>query len=175
MAVNELEARLDKKIVDLQRQVNTLGAYLRRVHGQVTHPSTLAKIKSYVDKPIEALQVAFGAWADYSATSTIIGWSAFTTKVLEYKLIDDIMFVFVNIVGTSNATGVTFTLPKAAVLAGKFKCLHCMDNGQWRAVNGVVSLGASSNVATCTLDGDATAWTNANQKSIQGQFFYKTA
>ena len=174
MAENELEVRLNKKIEALQREVRSLGVYTKRVHGEVTHPSVLARVKSYVDKPIAELEATFGDWTSYVATSTIVGWSAFTTKVLEYKLIDDIMFVFVDIVGTSNATGVTFTLPNSANLAGKFKCLHCMDNGQWRAVNGVVSLAASSDVATCTLDGDATAWTNANQKSIQGQFFYRT-
>ena len=175
MAENELEVRLNKKIAALQQQVSSLGVYIKRVHGEVTHPSTLARIKKYVDEPIAALEATFGGWTSYAAISTIVGWSAFTTKVLEYKLIDDIMFVFVNIVGTSNASGVTFTLPNAAVLAEKFKCLHCMDNGQWRAVNGVVSLGEGSAIATCTLDGDATAWTNANQKSIQGQFFYRTA
>ena len=175
MAENELEARLNKKIERLQGQVNSLGVYIKRVHGEITHPSTLAKMKAYVDKPIAEIQTTLGDWTDYATTSTILGWNTYTTKVLEYKLIGDIMFVFVSIDGVSNATGVTFTLPNAAKVDGKFKCLHCMDNGRWRAVNGVVSLSASSVIVTCTLDGDATAWTNANQKSIQGQFFYRTA
>ena len=48
MAENELEVRLNKKIEALQKQVNSLGVYLKRVHGEVTHPSVLARIKEYL-------------------------------------------------------------------------------------------------------------------------------
>jgi hypothetical protein len=175
MAENELEVRLEKKINALQQQINSLGVYIKRVHGQVTYPSTLARMKKYIDEPLAALQDKLNPWVDYSVTSTIVGWGAFTSKVLQYKKIDDMIFVVVYLNGTSNAVNATFTLPDLASISSISKCLHCMDNGQWRAVNGVVSLSASSNIATCTLDGDATTWSNANQKSIQGQFFYRTA
>jgi hypothetical protein len=45
MAESEVEARLEKKIAELQREVNTLSAQLRRLHGEITHPSVLARIR----------------------------------------------------------------------------------------------------------------------------------
>lgn len=47
MAENELEVRLNKKITQLQAQINMLGAYFKRLHGQMTHPSVLARVKEY--------------------------------------------------------------------------------------------------------------------------------
>jgi len=46
MAENELEARLNKEIVKLQAQINSLNAYVQRIHRQITHPSIMAKIKA---------------------------------------------------------------------------------------------------------------------------------
>lgn len=48
MAENELEARLNKKIEELRRQLNSLGVYTKRVHGEITHPSVLARIIKYL-------------------------------------------------------------------------------------------------------------------------------
>ena len=33
------------------------------------------------------------AWTDYSATSTIVGWSSYTTKSIFYKKIGKLVFV----------------------------------------------------------------------------------
>jgi len=182
MAENELEVRLNKKIVQLQSRINSLAAASKRLHGQITHPSALARIKTYVDKPIAsiesnvtALQSMFEVWIDYSAISTIVGWSAFTNKKLEYKLIDDIMFVSVFIEGTSDDITVSFSLPNNANDSWDIKCLHCKDNSLWRAVNGTLTITASSNIINCFLDGDYSTWADSNTKSIQGQFFFRIA
>jgi hypothetical protein len=53
MAENELEARLDKKINVLQQQVGTLNTYIKRVHGEITHPSVLARIKKQQSESLE--------------------------------------------------------------------------------------------------------------------------
>jgi len=50
-------------------------------------------------------------WIDYSAISTIIGWSAYTTKTLKYVVIGKMLFVQYNILGTSNSSTTSFTLP----------------------------------------------------------------
>lgn len=55
-----------------------------------------------------------GAWTDYSATSTIVGWTSFTVKQIFYKQIGKTVFVSVYLAGTSNATNITFTLPLPA-------------------------------------------------------------
>lgn len=182
MAESELEGRLNNKVSQLQSQINSLGVYYKRLHRLITHPSTLARIKQYTDSKfkeitgdIEDLFAKFGVWTDYSTVSSIIGWSVFTEKFLEYKLIDDTMFVSVFLGGTSNNASVSFTLPYNAQSSWSMKCLHCMDNGQWRAVNGLVILASGSAVVTCSLDGDYTIWTDTNRKTIQGQFFYKIA
>lgn len=47
MAESELEGRLNNKILRLQGQINALEAYVKRLHGQITHPSVLARIKEY--------------------------------------------------------------------------------------------------------------------------------
>lgn len=55
-----------------------------------------------------------GTWIDYSATSTIVGWASFTVKQIFYKQIGKVVHVAVDLEGTSNASGITFTLPIAA-------------------------------------------------------------
>lgn len=173
MAETELEQRLQKQIDKLQVQINQLGSYTKRVHGQITHPSVLARVKNYVDTEISP--GIFGGLVDYSTDSTIVGWSAFTTKQVYYKEFGDVVLVLVNLEGTSNSVLTSFTLPTNAVVALAAKQLWCKDNGLWRAVNGLVSVSISSNVFSCYLDGDLTPWTNSGQKTIQGQFFYRTA
>src|SRR5205814_10418940 len=51
------------------------------------------------------------AWMDYSATSTIVVWTSFTSKLIFYKKIGKDVFVQFELTGTSNATTSTFTLP----------------------------------------------------------------
>ena len=41
--ITELEVKLRKEITTLQNQINTLNSQLQRLHGKVTHPSTLAR------------------------------------------------------------------------------------------------------------------------------------
>jgi len=56
-----------------------------------------------------------GAYIDYYASSTIVGWSALTSgrRDLRYKLSGKTLSVIFWLEGTSNATSVTFTLPFA--------------------------------------------------------------
>jgi hypothetical protein len=45
MGETEVEVRLEKKIKLLQSQINNLGAQLKRLYGQITHPSVLAQAR----------------------------------------------------------------------------------------------------------------------------------
>lgn len=54
-----------------------------------------------------------GVWVDYSATSTVTGWSSFVTKIIRYRLENKTMFFTAYIEGTSNTTTASFTLPNA--------------------------------------------------------------
>lgn len=49
MGETETEVRLEKKIRLLQGQINNLGVQLKRLHGQITHPSVLARVRSEID------------------------------------------------------------------------------------------------------------------------------
>ena len=51
---------------------------------------------------------------DYSATSTVVGWTTFTQKTIRYSVIGKLLIVEYFISGTSNATTTSFTLPQAS-------------------------------------------------------------
>lgn len=121
------------------------------------------------------------ALTDYTATSTITGWSSFTAgrKFIYYKKIGKTVFVQFWLEGTSNATTVSFTLPVAptgttypvtAVALGS-----AMDNGSVLTTAGHLELLAGDTTVTCYTNMATATWTAANTKRVGGQFFYETA
>jgi len=60
----------------------------------------------------------FVDWTDYSATSTIVGWSSYTTKKIYYSKIGKTLFVLVDISGTSNSISTNITLPYTSINNG---------------------------------------------------------
>jgi hypothetical protein len=185
MVESEAEARLKKHITSVQKDVNKLGARVERIHRQVTHPSIAARVKKLSDvsissleseitgiqSQVSALQSQFGYWTDYSSSSTIVGWSSLTTQVLQLCILNNMLLVYVNLIGTSNVTTVSFTLSKNSLWSMNIPCLMCMDNGSWKTANGIVSMSGAT--ATCHLDNIGTGWTGSGTKSIEGQFFYR--
>lgn len=109
---------------------------------------------------------------DYSATSTITGWSSFTTKSIYYSTIGKKMFVVFNIAGTSNATTVSFTLPYSASVNTRNGSALIQDNGTNSTTPGLVQMLSSSNTVTvykdCSMSG--TAFTNSGAKAVYGSF-----
>jgi len=111
---------------------------------------------------------------DYSETSTIVGFSSFTTKKIYIFRRNKKVDVYYNLDGTSNATNLTFTLPYAIKtglimywLAGL-----SVDNGGLTTSPSQLSLSAS----TVNVDKTAfsAAWTNSGQKVIYGHLSYIT-
>jgi hypothetical protein len=112
-------------------------------------------------------------WGDYSASSTIVGWSAFTAKTINTRKSNDLVLVSVAIQGTSNATGVTFTLPYPAVLGTQYVPLSvCYDNGV-PTTGGYATINGST--VTCFPTSAGGNWTAANNKYVFGSFTYKAA
>lgn len=113
-----------------------------------------------------------GAWIDYSATSTIVGWSSFTTKIIKYRIINKQLFCLFYLEGTSNSVNTTFTLPNNSLtyneLAGRYA-----NNGAVTA--GYVRITNASNVITFLSAIGSITWTALGTKSISGQFFYDIA
>ena len=119
-------------------------------------------------------------WTDYSGTSTIVGWQAVgLTANIWYKKIGKLVYVSYAITGTSNAVTASFTLPYTAVNSAAYAPISAMrfvDNGVASATPGMASLAANQAVVNLWVDWTTLAnWTNANQKNINGQFFYEVA
>jgi len=134
----------------------------------------LAQAHNNLRTEFDALQ---GVWTDYSATSTIVGWSSFTTKLIYYKKIGNTVLVNVNILGVSNTTGVTLTVPytsKNTTNQIYFGCSYAIDSGS-ATTGGVLVLPANSAVVTGYSTVAGAAWTNSGNKAIHGQFWYEVA
>lgn len=113
-----------------------------------------------------------GTWTDYSASSTIVGWSSFTTKQLYYKDIGKTRFVYFKFDGTSNSTTTSFTLPSASSNTADYGGPVRTDD------NGVTGLGhyvlpANSATVAAYYGVTAAAWTASGTKRLLGQFTYQ--
>lgn len=117
------------------------------------------------------------ALTDYSSSSTVVGWTSFSTKEILYKKVGKFIIVVFQLAGTSNATGATFTLPVAAKAGPpavwSFALGFTMDNGA-EGATGRGSISASGTTVTL-LKSAGGAWTNSGTKNIAGQFFYEAA
>lgn len=111
-----------------------------------------------------------GAWIDYSATSTIVGWSAFTTKIIRYTVIGKVLICEFAIQGTSNATSTTFTLPFSnANFTSKPRGCYASNNGTPIATGGVAWVNSNSGTVTIYTDWALNAaWTGSGNKHIVG-------
>ena len=111
---------------------------------------------------------------DHSALSTIVGWTSYTDKVIEYKKSGNRVFVNFRISGESDDTVVTFTVPFGEGQTGNplFFCLSQDDGGAL-----VAAFGQFTASTTITLYSTAAAggWTNSGTKSVYGQFEYEAA
>lgn len=109
------------------------------------------------------------AWVDYSATSTITGWSITTVKEIRYIYITPkTLLVSFDIVGTSNSSAVSFTLPNNALWEQSSTC-RTQNNGTVDIGSFIVA--ASSSTVNFYRNAGTSAWTNSGAKYIKGQFF----
>lgn len=113
------------------------------------------------------------AWYDYSATSTVVGWTSFTAKQIYIKKLGKLVFVEFNIAGTSDATTVTFTIPYTSSALDRCTCAFTVDSGTATTTGGKVYLDASTATVGIFLDMRGTAWTNSGTKKVTGQLFYE--
>jgi hypothetical protein len=112
-------------------------------------------------------------WTDYSSTSTIVGWSSYTTQEIWYRVIGDFCFVRFLLNGTSDSTTTTFTLPynNSADLNVR-EIIRITDSGS--AAVGMLQVNTSSGTVTFYPDlSFSSTWTASGSKSVAGSFFYK--
>lgn len=113
-----------------------------------------------------------GVLVDYSATSTITGWSSFTVKVIRYKVVGNLVFVFWDLRGTSDATTITFTLPYNSTLGMTLVVMiRGRDNGTYVAGTGVLTHTSNLIQGFSSISGGT--WTASGTKEFQGELYYE--
>ena len=116
------------------------------------------------------------AWADYSTTSTIVGWAATPSAKIYTKKIGKTVFVSYLITGTSNATGASFTVPyTSSNTVDTMVCNRPINNGTETNIPGLTILGKNVTLVTLYLeiDDESYSWTASGTKTVWGQFFYE--
>lgn len=112
-------------------------------------------------------------WIDYSATSSILGWSNFTAKQIRYRIVGKQMFVSFYLSGTSNSTGANFTLPNQNKNIEQLMVMYGVNNGAMANYTYIYCL---QNSSTVTLYQNNTAnWASSGVKTAWGQFFIEIA
>lgn len=109
---------------------------------------------------------------DYSATSTIIGWSSFTEKKITYYSTKYLDFYFINLSGTSDATTASLTIANACTSAIGTTIegdIALANNGVIQAALGlwVLTPGSSTTQVRFARDVTGTAWTASGTKTVR--------
>jgi hypothetical protein len=116
-------------------------------------------------------------WMDYSAISTVTGWSSLDIKKIFYKKIGRIAFVSFRLSGPSNSSSVEFTLPYALRNVSGYLLrspVQNADNGVLLTSPGVAAMTPSLNSVVVYKDYATGAWTNSGTKTVTGNFWYET-
>lgn len=111
-------------------------------------------------------------WTDYSGTSTITGFSSYTTKLIQYEISGKTMRVMYFIEGTGTGTTTSFTLPNTSTSWGTQHFIGHTRNNTTQSAS-VAYVTASSNVVTFSTSAslsNVSSWTTAVGRSIEGQF-----
>jgi len=149
-------------------------------------PADSKGLFKYIDSTVEQYDNTYkfsdgsyhttNAKVDFSSLSTIVGWSSFTRKVLNYVKINKIIYVYFDIVGTSNSVDTTFTLPYTLPAGTYFinPAIRAQDNGG-ATQSGFASMTGASDLVTCFKDWAGTTWTASGTKRVVGEFFYVIA
>lgn len=116
-------------------------------------------------------------FADYSGSSTVVGWTSFTTKQIYYKKIGKFVFVTYRLIGTSNSTTTSFSLPYSnnSSIVLNATVAQAIDNTSSNQAGALLQIPLSSSTATLFMDSGGTTWTGSGTKNVAGQFFYQAA
>lgn len=124
---------------------------------------------AFADKP-----AGEGVWSDYSATSTIVGWSSFAIKTIYIKKMGKMVFVSFSLSGISNSTSVTFTLPYATATGSQiYSSCYAVNNDVVSNNPGLVAIYTST--ITIYRNNILDNWTASGTKITAGQFWYESA
>jgi hypothetical protein len=132
----------------------------------------VSRINSLADQVNELQRMEQGeGLVDYSAVSTIIGWSSFTVKQLSYWRDGKKVTVQYRLSGTSDSAAVNFTLPYMQN-AIRLRVPHFGIDSGGAIVIGLGELGASTSTFHCYPAPAGGNWTPSGTKEVSGQFTY---
>lgn len=115
-----------------------------------------------------------GKTVDYSATSTITGWSSFTVKQLNYAINGKVATVWFQIEGTSNSSTTSVTLPFTNVLSSKFRYCYGMSNGTALTAGAVAFINTNSNTISWYTNATVTTGlSNTGTKKVIGSIEFQ--
>ena len=161
-----LSSRINLK-VNIADTSSMLSSYLRKADTS----SLSSRINTKLNISDTTVFLRKGTWTDYSGTSTITGWSSYTTKLIQYEITDKIMRVMVQIEGTGSGATTSFTLPlNASAWGTQYFILQTQNNTTQSA--SVATVSANGNTVTVSNSASTTpSWSNAVQRNVRGQFF----
>jgi hypothetical protein len=114
--------------------------------------------------------VSLGSWIDYSSTSTITGFSTISTRKIRYLQLGMTRIVHYQIIGTSNATTTSFTLPfSGSSFADQFFVGHAINNTTTHNIC-MARILASGSTVDLFLGNNTTTnvWTASGTKRAEG-------
>lgn len=131
-----------------------------------------SSIFAFSPKALEDL----GGWVDYSAVSTVTGWSSFTAKQINVIKVGKLAICQYFLNGTSNATETSFTLPYTCV--GTLLFASAMARAQDNSANigdGPYATITTTNKVYCYKDKDDNTFTASGSKHIRGTIMFEIA
>tara|TARA_R110000868_G_C10390535_1_gene720293 strand:+ start:60 stop:479 length:420 start_codon:yes stop_codon:yes gene_type:complete len=118
-------------------------------------------------------------WIDFSEQSTIVGWSSFTTKIIRYRVVGKIVFVHVDLAGTSNSVDLSITLPfnpSSIYTSGFVTNLGISANNGANLIGyllGTVNSNILSGRYAASYFNVSATYTASGTKTMRVQFFYE--
>ena len=105
---------------------------------------------------------------DYASTSTIVGFSSFTTKIIQVINMGAYDLINYDIGGTSNTTTLNFTIPNA--LSASAPAVSSIMHSLSGATNGsgIAQLAVGATTVNCYLNVSAGTWTASGTKRVRG-------
>jgi hypothetical protein len=115
-------------------------------------------------------------WTDYSATSTITGWSSFTTKKILYKKVGKLVVVHFHLEGTSNSASSSLTLPYQVVSNMRSTApgvILAIDNGT-QVTTAFAYYNSGGSQIDLAKSIASSSWTSSGTKLCAGHIVYET-
>jgi len=108
-------------------------------------------------------------WTDYTSISTVVGWSSFTSKFIQYKKTGSVLFVQFYLYGTSNSATTNFSIPYTSRAGSNYVDLliRSQDAGVY-SLGALAEIGGSATVVNFYKLSDGTPFTNSGLKGVSG-------